>query len=97
MEEVGGRALEEALSYPGLIVIDEIGNMEIVSQRFQDAVIAALDSPRPVLGVIKYEPGPFVDRIKSRTDVEIIELTRERYDAVKLVVIEMVKQLNLSV
>jgi len=95
MEDVGARALEDALSCRGLILIDEIGNMEIVSKRFQESVIASLDSPRPVLGVIKYEPGPFVDRIRSRPDVEIIKLTREHYNKVKLVVLEMVKQLTL--
>jgi nucleoside-triphosphatase len=93
MEEVGARALEDALSRRGLIVIDEIGNMEIVSPRFQEAVIASLDSPRPVLGVIKYESGPFVDRIKTRPDVEIIELTREHYNKVKSVVVKKLKQL----
>ena len=93
MEEVGARALEEALSHRTLIVIDEIGNMEIVSQRFQAAVIASLESPRPVLGVIKYEPGPFVDRIRSRPDVEIIKLTRKHYKEVKSFVVKKVKQL----
>jgi len=95
MEEVGARALEDALPRSGLIVIDEIGSMELVSPRFQAAVIACLESPRPVLGVIKAEPGPFIDLIKSRCDVEIIELTRERYNEVKSIVVEMLKQLPL--
>jgi len=93
MEEIGARSLEEALSHGGLIVIDEIGNMEIVSKRFQAAVITSLESPSPVLGVIKYEPGPFVDRIRSRPDVEIIKLTREHYSEVKSFVVKKVKQL----
>ena len=94
MEEVGARALEEALTHHSLIVIDEIGNMEIISIRFQQAVIACLESPQPVLGVIKAGRGPFVDRIKSRPDVEIIELTRKRYDLVKSVVVKLVKQVT---
>ena len=83
MEEVGALALEEALERSPLIVIDEIGNMEIASTRFQRAVIACLESPRPVLGVIKAGRGPFVDKIKSRSDVEIIELTRRNFAEVK--------------
>ncbi|MDP8215053.1 MAG: nucleoside-triphosphatase [Candidatus Euphemobacter frigidus] len=93
MEEVGARALEEALSYSALIVIDEIGNMEIISLRFQKAVIACLESPQPVLGVIKAGRGPFVDRIKSRPDVEIIELRRDRFEAVKTEVADRIKVL----
>jgi nucleoside-triphosphatase len=93
MEAIGARALEDALSCRGLILIDEIGSMELVSSRFREAVIACLDSPRPVLGVIKAESNPFIDRIASRPDVNIIEFTRERYDEVKSVVVKKVKQL----
>ena len=95
MEEIGARALEEGLSSRGLILIDEIGSMEMFSPRFQEAVIACLDSPRPVFGVIKAESNPFIDRIASRPDVKIIELTRERYSEVKSIVIELLKKLFL--
>jgi nucleoside-triphosphatase len=83
MEEVGARSLEEGLRGFPLVVIDEIGNMEVVSLRFQQAVIACLESVTPVLGVIKAGEGPFVSRIKQRDDVEIIELTRDVRAAVK--------------
>ena len=83
MEEVGARSLEEALREYPLIVIDEIGNMEIISGRFRKAVIACLESPVPVLGVIKAGEGPFVSEIKSRPDVEFVELTRENREVVK--------------
>ena len=77
MEEVGARSLEEALRGYPLIVIDEIGNMEIISGRFRKAVIACLESPIPVLGAIKAGEGPFVSEIKSCPDVKIVELTCE--------------------
>ena len=83
MEEVGARALEEARKHCPLIVIDEIGNMELISSRFQKAVESCLDSPTPVLGVIKAAPGQFTDRIKSRPDVEIFYLARDSYEEVK--------------
>ncbi len=96
IEEVGARALEDARDGDSLIVIDEIGNMEIISARFQRAVISCLESPQPVLGVIKAGRGPFVDRIKSRPDVEIIELTRERYDEVKMAVVDRIRDWGLG-
>ncbi len=83
MEEVGARALEEGTGGFPLIVIDEIGNMEVISLRFQQAVIACLESSTPVLGVIKAGEGTFVSRIKLRDDVEIIELTRPAFERVK--------------
>ena len=66
-----------------VIVIDEIGNMEIISGRFRKAVIACLESPVPVLGAIKAGEGPFVSEIKSRPDVEIAQVTPENRSAVK--------------
>lgn len=83
LERVGAVALEKAVGAYRLIVMDEIGHMEIVSTRFQHAVIAALDSRTPVLGVIKLEPGPFVDYIKARPDVTLIKISNMNYDVVK--------------
>ncbi len=93
LEEVGARALEEGLASRTLVVIDEIGNMEIVSPRFQRAVIACLESTRPVLGVIKAGAGPFVSQIKSRPDIELMELKREKYSLLRSYLIEKLKRL----
>ncbi len=83
LEAVGAVALEKAMRVSPLIVMDEIGHMESASPRFQDAVIACLDSPVPVLGVIKIESGPFVDRIKARPDIELVELTESNRAAAR--------------
>jgi nucleoside-triphosphatase len=91
LEAVGAAALEKALTVSPLIVMDEIGHMEVVSERFQSAVIACMDSATPVLGVIKIEHGPFVDRIKGRDDVELLELSLDTYGAAKRQVTEMLR------
>ncbi|MCX6340238.1 MAG: AAA family ATPase [Candidatus Aureabacteria bacterium] len=83
LEAVGAVALERAMEISPLIVMDEIGHMEIVSRRFQNAVLACLDSLTPVLGVIKIEHGPFVDRIKARPDIVLIKLSNVNYDVTK--------------
>jgi len=69
--------LEEAISSGGLIVIDEIGRMELFSRKFQDAVVRALDAENPFLGVIKERGNGFVNGIKDRADVRLFTLTRE--------------------
>ena len=64
-----------------LVVIDEIGPMEIRSAIFRDAVNKALDSEVPVLATIFGRSLPFTDAIKSRPDVTLIEVrpdNRER-------------------
>ncbi|MEW5807512.1 MAG: NTPase [Acidobacteriota bacterium] len=60
-----------------LIVIDEIGKMECLSKLFCEAVTRALDSVIPVLATIALKGGGFIQEVKSRPDVTIIEVTRE--------------------
>jgi len=45
---VGARAVREA----ELVVIDEVGPMELLSEEFVGAVEAALDSDKPILAVV---------------------------------------------
>jgi nucleoside-triphosphatase len=71
-ENVALTALEDAIAQNQLVVIDEIGFMEIKSKRFQQLVIQALDSPSPVLGTIMRKPFYFADDIKKRDDVWLI-------------------------
>jgi nucleoside-triphosphatase len=75
LEEIGVKAIEEAILTKDVIVIDEIAKMELFSPRFKEIVINALDCPKPVLGVIQVSNHPFLDRIRKRKDVTIYELT----------------------
>ena len=59
-----------------LIVIDEIGKMELFSERFKEKVINALDT-RKVLATIMESPHPFTDKIKKRDDVCMYTVTEE--------------------
>lgn len=70
-------AIDEALASKDLIVIDEIGKMELFSDHFKEAVGRALDSTRPVIGVIMEHSQPFADAVKARADTEIIEVNKE--------------------
>jgi nucleoside-triphosphatase len=81
LETVGVKAVRAAVSAQQLVVIDEIGPMEIRSAMFRDAVDEALDSEVPLLATIFARPLPFTDAIKSRPDVMLIEMrpdNRER-------------------
>ena len=74
LEAVGVNAIRKAVQGKRLIVIDEIGPMEIRSAPFREAVVDALDSELPVLATIFLRSLPFTDAIKSRPDVELIEV-----------------------
>jgi nucleoside-triphosphatase len=75
LERIGVSALERAIDVSTLIVMDEIGRMELCSDAFMDAVVRALDSPRPVLGTIQDRRNPFLDSVRARGDVEVLRLT----------------------
>jgi nucleoside-triphosphatase len=77
LETVGVGALQRAIGQPevSLLVMDEIGKMELFSPAFREAVLAALDSPKLVLGTIMARPHPWVDAIKARPEVSLVEVT----------------------
>jgi nucleoside-triphosphatase THEP1 len=80
-ETVGVTALEAATREADLIVVDEIGKMELWSPRFVQALEAALASPKPILGTILQAPHPWADALKRRPRVELYRLTgRNRED-----------------
>lgn len=75
LEEIGVRAVKDALESKDVIVIDEIGKMELYSEKFRDIVLKTLDSGKCLLGVIHIDDIPFLRRIKSRKDILLLELT----------------------
>jgi len=84
LENIAGKSIEHCVSDKNIefIVIDEIGKMELFSQRFQKAVISALNSQKKVIGTIKEKPNTFTDEIKKRQDVKVIYVTIENRDAI---------------
>ncbi len=73
--------LEAAVGKREIIVIDEIGKMEMFSNRFKNLVLQALDGPAPVLAVISESGNGFIDGIKKRKDVKLFTLSRQVRDA----------------
>ncbi len=70
-------AIRSAISDADLIVIDEIGKMDLFSAEFCDAVIQALNSGKRVLGSIMLGPHPFSDRVKRHPRVETLIVSRD--------------------
>ena len=80
LDKVGVAAIYRAVEESDLIVIDEIGKMELFSTRFKEAVLKALDSKKKVLGTIMFNSHPFADQIKRHPEVKVIQFTRADYD-----------------
>ncbi len=73
-EEVALAALEDAIEKRDIIVIDEIGYMELKSKRFRELVLMALDSQKPVLATVMKNSFDFPDSIKARDDTDVISV-----------------------
>jgi nucleoside-triphosphatase len=74
-EDVGVRAVLRALQEADLIVIDEIGKMELFSLRFQTVLFEVLKGARPLLGTILAKAHPLADRIKAHPGARLQRLT----------------------
>jgi len=83
LEEIGVREIEEGLKEGALICVDELGSMELYSEKFKKVVLAILDSKNKVLGTIMLKPNLFCDKIKKRPDTKIFYLTRENREEIK--------------
>lgn len=83
LENVGIPALKLALMSKDLIVIDEIGSMEMMSERFRMTLLEALTSSKPVLATIRAAAQPFADQVKKFADTQTILLTKSNYNSVK--------------
>lgn len=75
-EAIGVESIRKAISDNELIIIDEIGRMELFSKKFREIVLQALKTGR-VVATIKKGRGYFIDEIKSRKDVKVIEMNLE--------------------
>jgi len=76
LDRVAVSALRRALKETDLIVVDEIGRMELLSSQFREATMQAINSGKRVLGTIMLNPHPFADEIKHHPEVETVLVTK---------------------
>ncbi len=76
----GVEAIRRAMHAGQLIVVDEIGKMELLSPDFRAVVLEIILGPQPMLGTILYKPHPHADLYKKLAQVtlwEVNPLTRD--------------------
>lgn len=77
--EVLTKALQEQ---EGILWMDELGFFEREALQFQAKVFEALESPMPVIGVIKIRRNPFLEAIAARKDVLVLEVNEDNRDSI---------------
>jgi nucleoside-triphosphatase len=76
-EKIAQREIEEAINHKKLLIVDEIGKMELYSDRFRFLILAAFNSEIPIVATILEKPHQFADKLKILDDVELIQLKRD--------------------
>jgi len=85
LESIGVDAILRAIDRADVIVIDEIGPMELLSRRFRRAVHEAFKSGKAILGTIHYRiRDSFISEFKDKMDITVIEVTIENRDVLPL-------------
>jgi len=80
IEDVGVAALREAMTSDRVIIVDEIGKMELYCDAFKEAVQEAVEGEHRVLGTVMSGSRPWVDDLKEREQVEVWEVTADNRD-----------------
>ncbi len=72
--------IEIALSENRLLIVDEIGKMELFSKRFKDLILKVFQTEIPFVGTILYKPHPLCDRLKSSHGAKLLTLRKSKND-----------------
>lgn len=75
--KVGLPAIERAARDADIVVMDELGKIELRVPSFTTAVLDVLRGPKPVAGVLKDESNEFLDAVRATPGVRVIKVTEE--------------------
>jgi len=96
LNSIGAEAIMEAVDKCDVIAIDEVGPMELFSEKFKEAVKRAVQCGKVVVGVVHWKARDrLIEEVKAREDTEIITVTHENRDKLhETIVEEAVKSLE---
>jgi nucleoside-triphosphatase len=78
IDAIGAKAIIKAVEQNDVVAIDEIGPMELFSEKFRNAAQNALESSKLVIAVVHWKAqDKLVTGAKSRQDAEVFTVTAE--------------------
>ena len=92
LDGLGVRSVVSALRAGKLVVLDEIGPMELLSPRFQEVVWQALEGPCDLLATIMRRKHPLADAMKARSGLVLLEITSGNRDAIVEEIVALLSQ-----
>ncbi|WP_336246620.1 nucleoside-triphosphatase [Streptomyces cupreus] len=80
MERLAAPSIQPTAAPGRLVLIDELGRMELACTPFRDAVQALFDSDADIVATVHAGRDPFTDALGQRPDVEVVHLTPANRD-----------------
>ncbi|MGB9676646.1 MAG: NTPase [Candidatus Bathyarchaeales archaeon] len=94
LNNVGADAIAKAVAEADVIAIDEVGPMELFSEKFKQAVKMAVYSAKPLVGIVHWKAkDKLIDEIKAREDAEVHIVSFENRDRLHMVIAEKIAEL----
>ncbi len=91
LEAIGVSALMDGLKEAEVIVVDEVGPMELFSQRFRKAVEQLISSDKNAIITVHYRSrDPLVIKVKKTAGKNLIILNRENRDQIPAIIVKNV-------
>jgi len=90
-ERVALPALEEGLKRGEILLIDEIGKMEMFSTKFKEKIEKALDDPLPVVATIPQKMNPRIKEVLENRRFRTVTVTRENRDQLPLLILNLLQ------
>jgi nucleoside-triphosphatase len=80
LEEFERLALPALEAPADVVLIDELGKMELASERFRGTVLRLFEGDVPIVATVHTFRHPFTDELKERADVSTFRLTSANRD-----------------
>ena len=78
LDNIGAVAIVDASENLDVVVVDEIGPMELFSEKFKEAVKRAVEGEKLVVGIVHWKArDKLIEEVKNREDAEVIVVTFE--------------------
>lgn len=91
LERFGAEAIINAIHNCDAIFIDEVGPMELLSERFEEAAKKAVESEKLVIGIVHWKArNVLIEEMRRREDAETYVVTSENREGLREIVVSKI-------
>jgi nucleoside-triphosphatase len=90
LDSVATFSIRRAVRSGKVVIVDEIGAMELLSTGFRRAVVQAMESSSRVVATIREKGDDFCDGIRRRGDTAIIRVSTSNRDGIPSLILESI-------